>query len=63
MLTFDRECIADAKKKGLHLVRLEINGRHAKRASMACTVQVGPKTAAKLIEVFNDLCDVKTRME
>jgi hypothetical protein len=61
--TWTKEAVSRAKAEGLTLVKLEINGRHAKRDSMSMSGPVGPKTAEKVRQLFMELCKLADRME
>jgi hypothetical protein len=62
-VTYSKEAIADAKKNGLHLVKVELNGKHAKKATMSLAAACGPETAKKVQELVEHLCDVNKRMQ
>lgn len=54
-LAYTKEAVADAKEKGLYLVKLDINGRHAKRGSIEFAGPVGPETAKRILDMFTAL--------
>jgi hypothetical protein len=59
--SYSATILARARKERLHLVKIEINGRHANAGGMAMAAVVGPKMAAKLKQIFVELSDGKTR--
>ncbi len=61
MVAYSKDAIAAAKKNGLHLVKIELNGNHAKRGTMSLAVTCGPEMAAKIAELFTLLCSVEKR--
>lgn len=52
-----------AKEKGLSLVKLLVDGRHAKKGRIEIAAPVGPETAAKLQELCVLLANPKERMK
>lgn len=64
MIPYSSDQIAKAKAEGLHLVRIEINGRHAKTYTAEFAGPVGPETAAKIIAFFDALiADTEGRLK
>jgi len=61
--TYSKEAIEIAKAEGLHLVKLELYGKHAKRDTVSFAGPVGPETAAMAEALLLRLLDVKKRME
>lgn len=61
--TYQPGAIARAKLQGLHLMKIEIMGKHAKQGSMAMSAVVGPAMAKRLKQLFVDLSDVEKRMK
>lgn len=43
-----KQAVEHAKKDGLYLVSVELNGRHAKKGSISTSGQCGPETAKKI---------------
>jgi hypothetical protein len=52
-----------AKREGLHLVALSIDGKYAKQGSAVVTGPTGPEMTEKVWELFRQLADVETRMK
>ncbi len=54
-IAYTKAAVDDAKTKGLYLVKVEINGRHAKRGSIEFAGPVGPETSQKILAMFTEL--------
>lgn len=60
--SWQKGAIESAKRDGLHIVKIEVNGKYAKAGSIAVSAPVGPKMAKKIKKLFGEICDVEKRM-
>lgn len=52
-----------AKTEGLHLVKLTLNGKYAKRGTIEMSGPCGPETAKLVSDLMIRLADAKERMK
>jgi hypothetical protein len=58
-----KEAIELAKQNSLNLVCLEINGKYAKKDSIAFAGPMGPEMTKKVWNLMNELLDTKKRIQ
>jgi hypothetical protein len=63
---FTKACVEKAKRDGLHLLKIDFNGKYSSRPGigrwgMACSV--GPEIAERIWELMRDLANAEKRMK